>query len=185
MQSITRGHARSVAIAALAAFWLALANWFHPVLRLAMDYANCVALWLLLLLPWGAAIVAFARITGRTRWLVLALTIPAIVVGAVPFAMTSLDLLVTPVGESDGIYTPIGRLPLPHGGTLVIYRTNCGAMCDYGVVVRQERTLVPGLLLVRNIYQRYHAQDAAVEILAPDLVRVEKCKVHLRSWIYL
>jgi hypothetical protein len=185
MKSLPRGPALYVALSALAAFWLALANWEHPVLRLAMDYANLVALWFLLLLPWGVAVLAFVRLAGWTRWLMLALAVPSIIVGAIPLLMTSLDLLTTHVGASGSGFTPLHRLPLPHGGALVVYQTNCGAVCDYGVVVRQERALVPGLLLVRDVYNQYHAEDAVVEITAPDRARVESHDVRLLRWVYL
>jgi hypothetical protein len=128
--------------------------------------------------------VALARLAGRTRWLVLALTVAAIVVGAIPLMGTSLDLLATHFGESDGAYTPLHRLPLPRGGALVVYQTNCGTICDYGVVVRQERALVPGLLLVRDVYNQYRAEDAVVEVTAPDRAWAEKREVHLRPWVY-
>lgn len=36
-----------------------------------------------------------------------------------------------------------------------LYRTNGGATTDYGVVIRHEKTLIPGLLLVRNVDSIY------------------------------
>jgi hypothetical protein len=173
----------NVALAALAAFWLAFANWQHPVLRLATDYANLVALWLLLLLPWGTVIVAFARLAGRARWLVLTLSIPAVLTGGEPLFLTSLGVVSTLPGTGGDGMIPVRRVALPAGGALVVYQTAC-VVCDYGVVVRQERRVLPGVLLVRDVYDHYHAEDASIEIVDPARVGVNGHEIRVRRWVY-
>jgi hypothetical protein len=37
------------------------------------------------------------------------------------------------------------------GSAVRFYRTNGGVTTDFGVVIRQERALLPGLVLVRNL----------------------------------
>lgn len=71
-----------------------------------------------------------------------------------------------------GDFERVGQLRLPHSA-VAAYRTNGGATTDFGIVVRQEREIVPGaLLLVRRVYGRYHAHDAALASAGPGRVRV-------------
>ena len=42
------------------------------------------------------------------------------------------------------------------GSEVILYRTNGGATTDFGVVIRQERTLLPGVKVVRNLADFYH-----------------------------
>jgi hypothetical protein len=137
------------------------------------------------MLPLGAVVVTLRRLAGRTKWMVLAVAAPTIILSVFLLLGISLDLAATTPGESDIGFAPIHRISLPHGGALVVYRTNCGATCDFGIVVRQERALIPGLLLVRNVYGKYPAHDALVEITAPDRARVQMRELRLRRWVYL
>jgi hypothetical protein len=99
---------------------------------------------------------------------------------------TSFELATTGFAEEDGSFMPLRRLPLERGGRLVVYQTNCGATCSFGVVVRHERVLMPGvLLLVRNVFSRYGWDDARVEVTAPDRAIMEGSEVRLRRWVYL
>jgi hypothetical protein len=185
MQSLSQRRAIICVLASLAAFWLALVNWQHPLLRLSMDYVNVVAFWLLLLLPWGAVVATIVWLDGWRRWVMSVVAVACIVVGAVPLFGTSIELLTRPIGSSDGIYTPLRHLALPQGGRLTVYETDCGAPCDFGVVVRQERAILPGVLLVRDIFSVYPAEDAEVDITAPDRVRVNGHEVAIRAWVYM
>src|SRR3954469_15803720 len=107
MQSINRSRLPRNALLALAAFWLAIMNGRYPVLRLSTGYANELALWLLLLLPWCVAVAALALMRGRLRWLVFLLAIPSIAIGAVPLLGASFELVTTPFGEEDLSFMPL------------------------------------------------------------------------------
>jgi hypothetical protein len=65
------------------------------------------------------------------------------------------------------------RQPTPAGDTLVLYRTNCGALCPYGLVLRQERRLGPGVRIARVIAEWYEADSATLTFLSPQLVRLD------------
>jgi hypothetical protein len=56
---------------------------------------------------------------------------------------------------------------------LVLYRNNCGATCDFGLVLRQERRIAPGLRLVRFLESWYRAYAATVIPISPNRLRVE------------
>ena len=59
-----------------------------------------------------------------------------------------------------------------NGTQVIAYRTDGGATTDFGIVVRQQRRLMPGLLIVRNLYSEYHAYNARLEVVGPKAVRV-------------
>jgi hypothetical protein len=46
-----------------------------------------------------------------------------------------------------------------------VYRTNGGAMTDFGLVLRRERQVLPGVVLVSVLASQYHASDAVLERL--------------------
>jgi hypothetical protein len=172
------------ALAGLAGFWLAIANWTHPVLRFASPYANLVALWVLMLLPWLAAGAAVWGMRRWWRWLTLVLALPTLLVGTVEFLLVSFEVSSREVGSPDPGFEPIRRVRLAQGGELVVYLTGCGAVCDDGVIVRHERRVLPEIRLVREVYDEYHAADAVVEQLSPDSVRVGGRRLRLRRWVW-
>ena len=159
------GHAVTLAV-----FFAAHANWRTPVLRLGGPVANGVVFAAALAMPWLALLVA-----GRVLW--------GWRQGAHAVALAPLLLYTLPLGSCTAMHVgdvlargvnyafePIRALAL--GPSRVrVYRTNCGATCDFGVVVRQERRLVSGVLLVRDLGQWSHAKDAVV-VPAPGGVQV-------------
>ena len=53
-----------------------------------------------------------------------------------------------------------------------IYQTDCGAPCHYGIAVRQERQILPGVLLVREFPGFYPAHSASIERLGQNRIRL-------------
>jgi hypothetical protein len=53
-----------------------------------------------------------------------------------------------------------------------VYRTDGGAMTSFGIVLRRERALVPGLKLVTVVRNFYPASDATLERLPSGLFRI-------------
>lgn len=56
-------------------------------------------------------------------------------------------------------------------GHLAIYRTNGGATTSFGIAVRQECRILPGLLRVRDVWDAYPAYEVRTQVLAPDRVQ--------------
>jgi hypothetical protein len=56
---------------------------------------------------------------------------------------------------------------------VVLYRSDCGATCDFGLVLRQERRILPGLQIVRFLHSWYRAYEATVNPISPNRLRVE------------
>jgi hypothetical protein len=123
----------------------------HPILRFSWDFANTAAgLAIALTLPWFA-VVQLGRLR---RWWSTALTVivamPVLIYSFVAIAASGFNLI--------GITLQPGW----KGSRIVTYLTNGGATTDYGLIVRQERAIFPGVLLVRKIDDLYPCAELTV-----------------------
>jgi hypothetical protein len=71
----------------------------------------------------------------------------------------------------DTSYEPVGALQSEHAAYRV-YRTNGGPATSFGIVLRRERPLVPGLKLVTIVRSFDPASDATFERLPSGLFRL-------------
>ena len=70
----------------------------------------------------------------------------------------------------DPIFEFLNSTPI-RGCRLAVYRTNLGATTAYGIVVRQEMTVVPGLLVVKRVYA-FPGSEAQVSPVGEDAVSI-------------
>jgi hypothetical protein len=150
-----------------AVFVLGLINWRYPFVRFDSQLANQVAFLGVLLLPIAASIAGTGVSSLRTRWLLRLPLAPFAIVGVLLGLPAAIGLLDTARLGFDPSFEPIARYAL-HSRGLTVYRTNCGAPCSFGIVVREERPLVPGLLWVRDVYREYPADTVELRVLGGD-----------------
>jgi hypothetical protein len=161
-ESAPRTKATIVLSCIAAAVVLVLLNWRRPFLRLEPAYLNNVVFGVTCLSPWLAVYLvgrlphAAARIALRTIF---------ICAGVVLFPLAMGSLMGS--GWSDLGTIETGR------HIVKLYETNCGAPCSFGVAVRQERRLIPGVVLVRDLYGFYPAAWPTYTVINPDSIRVE------------
>ncbi|WP_143786640.1 DUF5412 family protein [Orenia metallireducens] len=65
-----------------------------------------------------------------------------------------------------------------------VYLTNGGATTDFGIVIRQEKEIILGLLLVKNIYTKYHQKNIAVKKVGEDLLEIDNQLIKLNRYVY-
>ena len=143
------------------AAWL---NWVSPTVRLDSALANHVAFLVAMLVPLFALLLEPEVASHVDRWLTRLPLIPFALVGLLLSAPTAVGIYETARVGADPGFMPIARYevaPL----RFVVYRTKCGVTCSYGIVIRAESPLVPGLLFVRNVYKAYPADTAALRPL--------------------
>lgn len=146
--------------AAFALWALLVANWVWPVLRLSYQPLNHLVLAGALLLP-ALAVWKRPRTPRATSIGVLALGLPIAVLSTLLLTLPLVALAWTIVAGRDPSLERIRNEPAPVGGQVSVYRTNGGATAGQGIVVRHERALIPGVLLVvREVYGKYPADDA-------------------------
>jgi hypothetical protein len=163
--SRSRVRAASMNAVALALFLAAFANARTPVIRLSSALANAVVFLGASALPW-VALASGQRVLRGWASAAHALLLAPVLLFTLPLGTCALLTAgaATPRGV-DPSFEP--RHTLDIGPSRVrVYRTNCGATCDFGVVVRHERPLAPGLLVVREVGNWYHAYDATVRPVA-------------------
>jgi hypothetical protein len=154
---------------------LVLLNWHTAMVRLEPGYRNALFLLAAQLLPFSAMMLLW--LGSRT---IRSLVLSVVVVG--PFLLCS--LIYTPflwleaveTSTGDPGYQEIQRIPV--GRTRVtVYRTDVGgATTGFGIYVRQEFCLVPGVLLVRDLGGFYPASQASATLIGPNTVRVESTR---------
>ncbi|WP_426059749.1 hypothetical protein [Hymenobacter sp. B1770] len=154
---------------------LAVLNWKWPFLRFTNHWTNDVFAVLVAALPVLLLVGLIGRITKAfNRWVAWPLT-GVLVVVAVPFmailvfkfTILAFELIAHPphANDQDGGFEQVAQLD-EH---MAVYRTNGGATTAYGIVVRQERPLVPGVLLVRNVFAQYRLENVACQLTGPRL----------------
>ncbi|MEA2165094.1 MAG: hypothetical protein QOK37_3221 [Thermoanaerobaculia bacterium] len=161
-----------IGIGLLAAFVLVLANWSHPVVRLEPAWINPPALLTAFTLPWLATVSLMKAV--RTAWdrvlmvcVLLPFTLYTLTCG--PFiGMEAVDSLRD--RSNPGFEFVRSEAVFP--GRISLYRTNGGATTSFGIAVRHELRIVPGVVLVRELEGFYPAFDGTVAVLSPNRVRV-------------
>src|SRR4051812_9436995 len=161
--STRRTRAETIALSCIAAaVFLVLLNWRSAFLRLEPAYLNSVVFAATCLTPWLGVFLAgrfrhaAARIALRTTFLCAGVVL-------LPLAIGSL---------MGGAWRDLGTIDT--GRHIVkLYETDCGAPCSFGVAVRQERRLIPGVVLVRDLYGFYPAQTPTYKVISPDSIRVD------------
>jgi hypothetical protein len=126
----------------------------HPIVRLASPALNdLVGFALGLGVPW-LTVVAIFRIGG---WWSKAAAIVAVLPLLLYTFVFLFGALMTGFAYKNGRDLSFDRFAeTPWKGSDVrFYRTDGGATTDFGVVIRQERTLFPGVLLVRRVDDFY------------------------------
>jgi hypothetical protein len=126
----------------------------HPVVRTSSTLVNeGLGLFLALGLPW----LALLSLTRLKRWwgnaIVIAGIFPLLFYSGLVFFVAMMQLGAMKNGR-DLSFEPLSERQW-NGSHVRFYRTNGGATTDYGLVIRQERAILPGVLLVRRLDDFY------------------------------
>jgi hypothetical protein len=137
-----------------------------------------------------------AGVRPQRRASILFLAGLLMLLAALPATCALFELTSATTEDRDPGFEPTLRRPLQHG-ELVLYRTDCGAPCSFGLVLRQERPLMPGLQLARTIWSWSPADSATIDVLPTGRVRVVAApygerrpnpivaEIPLRKWLIL
>ncbi len=144
-----------------------LATWLNllwPVLRLTHAAANDLAFAAsLLVLPFGLLSTAPNAWEGARRGLAVALSV-ALLLLSIPVSLgVSACSALSGYPRADRSFEKLHQI-VTNSGVVAAYRTNGGATTSFGMVVRQECQVVPGLLVVHTLATEYPAADAIVRL---------------------
>lgn len=159
-----------VGIALATVYALGMLNWSTPVLRFSAPLANALTLALLQLIPFTLLAMATSADSRRARILWYVGLTPLALCAALLGSCAALQSASIVHHGLDSSFERIEVMPL-ESGRLAFYRTNGGATTSFGVSVRWECGLVPGLLWVRDVWEAYPAYRASAEVLGRDRIR--------------
>jgi hypothetical protein len=145
---------KSVLLLLLGVWVLTLVNWRLPFVRFSNHWANAAFGLLVSLIPFGLIGVGIGHLsTYRNRGVSTALSLGLLLLSLPQVVVVLVEALSLPplANEDDASFAKIAQID----EQLAIYRTNGGATTDYGIVVRQEQRLVPGVLLVKQVFSKY------------------------------
>ena len=149
-----------------------LVNAGYPMLRFSMQSANFAFMSLLLASPVLAPFLVLSLdaepLAKNTAALAL---MPLVLMSLILASINGSDYLEARARGWDTSFEPVASLKLSDA-TVTAYQTDGGATTDYGIVVRHERILLPGLLLVRNVFAHDHATGASLRALGPHRVEI-------------
>ncbi len=126
----------------------------HPVIRFEWPVANeLLGFAFGLCLPWLTAVAIFRIGRWWSKTIALIAVVPLLLYSAV-FLLGS---AMTGFAYKNGRDLSFERFAETRwkGSEVRFYRTNGGATTDFGVVIRQERNLIPGVVLVRRLDDFY------------------------------
>jgi hypothetical protein len=154
-------------LVAVLSFAAVQVNWHYPLLRFDSARLNHLFLLIAFALPFLAAfaVLGFPKLWSKALGFVLLLPIFAYTALFAPF-IAALTLETVLYGY-DSTFQPIGWMTVG-SYRVTIFRTDCGATCDNGIAVRQERQVLPGILLVRQLEGFYPAYDATYHTVGRD-----------------
>ena len=148
-----------------------VADLVHPVVETTSGLMNALVVLCASLLPW-VALVRAAHL--RPRRLRLAVQTALAMLGVPSLLLTLVGVLGVGLADPDGYdpgLTPTAAVQV--GPTRVVaYETNGGATTDFGLQVRAERPLGPGIQLIHTIYTEYHARGGRVVRAGGDRVQI-------------
>lgn len=157
----------SISLGLAVVYAIGMYNAWSPSVRFASALANWIALGGMQLIP--IALFALSLSTGAlwTRALRAIALIPIVVVAAIFASCAAFEGASIVARGTSPSFERLSSIPFSNGG-LTAYRTNGGAMTSFGIVVRQECVLLPGILRVRDVWSAYPAYEVSMRRIGAD-----------------
>jgi hypothetical protein len=151
------------------AYGAGVGNLALPTIRLRFQVANYLFFALIQLIPLILVVVAL-RWRGWGRYVLVGFGM-LLMIPATPLGLGAAACAVESIADgADLSFERINAMKTPRGA-IGVYRTNGGATTSYGIVLRQECQIAPGILVVRNVGREYPAHTVQLENLGEDVVR--------------
>jgi hypothetical protein len=181
-----------VVFVGLILYLLLLENGWNPILLFESPFANHAVGLTLLLLPAPLGVAAFF-ILRRWQGIVILVLLLLVAVLFLPFAFFE-GLEFADICGRGGENISMEPCSEAWQGAVRVraFTTSWGMGGGFGTWVRQERRLLPGLLLVRDLYHDDNSIGSAISFTGPGLVHVipngrliEPFDIKLRSFVPL
>lgn len=117
------------------------------------------------MLPITLMILTFSIRWTWLKWIARVVAVLIFLPMALFAVFALLQLISGVMASTDTSFEKIAKLNGNHG-TYRLYRTNGGAMTSFGLVLRREHAILPGLKLVTVLRSYYPASDATLESIS-------------------
>ncbi|AGB20268.1 hypothetical protein Thethe_02705 [Thermoanaerobacterium thermosaccharolyticum M0795] len=155
-------------------------NYFHPVIRFQFSIINQIFSLGVQLIPLVLLINGFRFKHIFVRIMNSVISIIFSLIGALVAFIILIGIFTVNANEA---FMPIQKVQI-NSNFIVVYRTNGGATTDYGIVVRQEKEIVKGVLLVKDLYRKYHMYDVSIKKLGDNEVEINDEKIYIKKDVY-
>lgn len=165
-------------------YLLSLANYFYPVLRFKSVVANHIYISLVLLMPVMILFIGFfykrlvIKIINTSIFIIPCLV--GLPLSLILLSLLSVDIFSGNVGRG---FEPIDQLGFA-SYNITAYRTNGGAATGFGIVVRQEKEVFFGVLLVKKIYSEYHTDNVSLIKTDEKTIKINGVKHEVKKYVY-
>jgi hypothetical protein len=179
----------------LVTYCVMIANNIVVVLRTSSLFINYSIMLVVFFIPLALLILAISIKKNFIKWAVIVGILPVLLLSAVSGVFVTFSWKTILTTGRDLSFEPVKSIQT-QDFQVVIYRANGGTTTSFEIIGRQEKSILPGLLLVREIYHAYPGYDAELTIVAPNTIKIvsppylkkrpkpfEKV-VKLRPWVY-
>ncbi len=159
----------------LAAFAVLFIGYLLGV-RFENIYANEIVGLILYLLPIYALVLVFkAKFEKKSLKLIFLVVLSLLSIGSLlPISFNLLTLSSIKNG-ADPSFERMQDMNI-NSWKIVIYRTNGGATVDFGIVVRAEKSLLPGVYIKHDLIDIYHASDISLSVEGSDSIKIDSIR---------
>lgn len=172
---------KKIAVAAII-FVIALANISFPGLRFSSWFANDVAFILILTIPLIIFFLSFSLQNKQMKIAIICCSLPVAGICLISQFFLFLHVSISKNGE-DATFSPVAKI-FVNGSNVVTYESDLGATTKAYIVVRQEREIVSGLLLVRELYNEEIYQFGRLEVAGSATVRIDDLTIPVRRFVW-
>ncbi|WP_434632473.1 hypothetical protein PQ689_11850 [Thermoanaerobacterium thermosaccharolyticum] len=182
LNSLVRNNKYIIHIVLLAIYilWILNLDYFYPFIRFKSLKLNdifslCIQIIPLMLLINGFRFKHISAKIVNSVVSILLIVISTTIAAIILFATITLN-----VNEA---FMPIHNIRF-ESSSVIVYRSNYGATTDYGIVVRQEKEIIKGILLVKNLLRQDHIYDVSIKKLSDNAVELMGKKIYLKRNVY-
>ncbi|WP_434632476.1 hypothetical protein PQ689_11990 [Thermoanaerobacterium thermosaccharolyticum] len=182
LNSLVRNNKYIIHMTLLAIYilWILNLDYFYPFIRFKSLKLNdifslCIQIIPLILLINGFRFKHISAKIANSAVSIILIVISTTIAAIMLFATITLN-----VNEA---FMPIHNIKFD-SSSVVVYRTNFGATTDYGITVRQEKEIIKGVLLVKNLVRKDHVYDISVKKLSDNAVEVMGKKIYIKRNVY-
>jgi hypothetical protein len=147
------------------------ANWSIGPFRTVSPITNYVVMLVIFLLPCALFALALKARQSAFRLAIYCIMAPWTVICAILAVGAAMDLQGVAVHGTDPGFEYLHSISLPKS-RVAAYRTNGGATTSFGIVVRQETPILPGVYRVEEIFHAYPGFEADMTVVGENEVKI-------------